>query len=277
MLSWNTTNATSCTASGGWTGPEPTSGAVSTGAVDATTTYTLNCTGIGGSGSGLATVTVPNPNQFLVTPRNAALTLGQSQQFTATVPGAASPSWSVDGVPGGNASVGTISAIGLYTPPGVAGTHVVVATSAANPAQTGTASVAVTDLAGVYTYHNDAARTGQNLQDGRSLPPPSAAAPSASSGRARSMATSMPQPLYIASLPIAGGTHNVVILATQHDSVYAFDADNPGCVTYWHASLLAGGAASIPQSDTGCADIPVEYGITGTPVPLTPRAGRSTW
>jgi hypothetical protein len=266
MLSWNTTNATSCAASGGWSGPEPTSGTLSTGAVDATTTYTLTCTGIGGSGSGLATVTVPNPNQFLVTPRNAALTLGQSQQFTAAVPGAGGASWSVDGVPGGSPSVGTISPLGLYTPPGVAGTHVVVATSAANPAQSGTASVAVTDLAGVYTYHNDAARTGQNLQE-------YALTPATVSGGTFGKQWACPvdgdvyaQPLYIASLPIAGGAHNVVIVATQHDSVYAFDADSPGCVTYWHASFLANGATSIPQRDTGCTDIPVEYGITGTPV-----------
>jgi len=39
-------------------------------------------------------------------------------------------------------------------------------------------------------------------------------------------------------LSIAGGTHNVVFVATQHDGVYAFDADTSPCVTYWHVNLL---------------------------------------
>jgi hypothetical protein len=61
-VTWSTTNATSCTASGGWSGSRATSGSVSTGALSATTTFTLNCSGAGGSTSKSATVTVSAPS-----------------------------------------------------------------------------------------------------------------------------------------------------------------------------------------------------------------------
>jgi len=57
-LTWSSTNATACTASGGWTGSLATSGARATGAVNATTTYTISCTGSGGTATQSAIVTV---------------------------------------------------------------------------------------------------------------------------------------------------------------------------------------------------------------------------
>ena len=98
----------------------------------------------------------------------AAITLSQTQQFTATVPGGGAATWTVDGIAGGNGTVGTISSAGLYTPgtgAGAVGAHTVVASSAANPSQSASAVVAVTDLPGVYTYHNDLARDGVNAQE----------------------------------------------------------------------------------------------------------------
>jgi hypothetical protein len=59
-LTWNSTNATTCNASGAWSGSKPTSGSASTGALNQTSTYTLTCIGPGGSGSSSTTVTV-NP------------------------------------------------------------------------------------------------------------------------------------------------------------------------------------------------------------------------
>lgn len=58
MLTWSSTNANGCTASGGWSGGRATSGSTTTGAVGATTTYSLTCAGTGGSTSKSATVTV---------------------------------------------------------------------------------------------------------------------------------------------------------------------------------------------------------------------------
>ncbi len=61
QLSWTSTNATSCTASGGWSGSRATSGAATSSALTTTTTFTLTCTGPGGTGSDSKTVTVGAP------------------------------------------------------------------------------------------------------------------------------------------------------------------------------------------------------------------------
>jgi Spherulation-specific family 4 len=60
-LAWTSANATGCTASGGWSGSEPTAGSASTGALTTTTQYVLSCSGPGGSASASTTVTVTNP------------------------------------------------------------------------------------------------------------------------------------------------------------------------------------------------------------------------
>jgi polysaccharide biosynthesis/export protein len=57
MLTWTTTNATACTASGGWTGTRATSGSERTAAITASTTFTLNCDGPGGQGSASVSLT----------------------------------------------------------------------------------------------------------------------------------------------------------------------------------------------------------------------------
>lgn len=60
-LTWNSTNATQCTASQGWSGSRPTSGSESTGSLNATTIFTLSCSGAGGSATQSVTVTVVPP------------------------------------------------------------------------------------------------------------------------------------------------------------------------------------------------------------------------
>jgi chitodextrinase len=209
-----------------------------------------------------AALSITTANAITITPRNSALTLSQTQQFAASAPGS-TVTWSVDGTVGGSSSVGTVSTNGLYTPPATPGTHTVTATYLSYSAS---AAVAVTDLSAITTYHNDVARTGQNLQE-------YALTPATVAGAAFGKLWSCPldgsvyaQPLYVANLSIGGGTHNVLIVATMHDSVYAFDADNPGCVTYWHTSLIYTSAGITSTNPGGCADIVTEIGITGTPV-----------
>jgi outer membrane protein assembly factor BamB len=79
------------------------------------------------------------------------------------------------------------------------------------------------------------------------------------------------QPLYLPALTIGGAVHNVVFLATEHDSVYAFDADSGGA-PLWQASLLdaahgaSSGATSVLDTVSGCYIANGEYGISGTPV-----------
>jgi hypothetical protein len=267
-LTWSSTNATSCTASAGWSGSKGTSGSASTGALTAATTFTLTCSGIGGSAASSAVVSIASVNSFAVAPKYAALTLSQSQQFTASVPGGGAATWTVDGIAGGNSAVGAISSSGLYVPPGSAGTHTVVATSVTNPTQSGSASVAVTDLSGVYSYHVDLARTGQNLQEYALTP---ATVSSGDFGKRWSCSVDgdvHAQPLYVANLAIGGGVHNVLLVATENDSVYAFDADDPGCSTYWHATALSAGVTPIPYSSLpgSCHGFPNGMGITGSPV-----------
>lgn len=62
QLVWNSSNATSCTASGAWTGTRSTSGTLSSGAISDTTSFTLTCSGAGGTAQAAATVTVSGPN-----------------------------------------------------------------------------------------------------------------------------------------------------------------------------------------------------------------------
>jgi hypothetical protein len=88
-------------------------------------------------------------------------------------------------------------------------------------------SVAVTDLSGVFTHHNDAARTGQNLQEYAFT---TANLNSATFGRLFSCPVDgfiYAEPLYVANLTVGAATRNVVFIATEHDTVYAFDADSP--------------------------------------------------
>jgi len=128
----------------------------------------------------------------------------------------------------------------------------------------------------ILTYHNDNARTGQNLQESVLTP---ANVNAVQFGKLFSLPVDgyiYAQPLYMADLNIGGQPHNVVFVATEHDSVFAFDADTSGAAPLWHASFInpAAGVTTIDSiADTGCSDLVPEIGITGTPV-IDPAAGR---
>ena len=129
----------------------------------------------------------------------------------------------------------------------------------------------------VLTQHNDLSRTGQNLTETILTP---TTVSSGSFGKIFSLGVDgvvEAQPLYLPALGIASARHNVVFIATEHDSVYAFDADLGGS-PLWHASLLdaahgaATGATPNPDSTSGCYITNDEYGISGTPV-IDPGSG----
>src|SRR5215831_8012540 len=108
----------------------------------------------------LISTSAPASAAITVSPAlTSVVTSTQTQQFTVSVNGV---TWSVDNIVGGNPTIGTISTTGLYTPPAKAGVHTITAT---NGGSSGTAHVAVTDLAGVLTYHNDQARDGMNTRE----------------------------------------------------------------------------------------------------------------
>ena len=77
------------------------------------------------------------------------------------------------------------------------------------------------------------------------------------------------QPLYFAGVAIPGkGTHDVVYVATEHDSVYAFDASGTLPEPLWHVSFLnaAAGVGTVQAADVLCPFLSPEIGITSTPL-----------
>jgi hypothetical protein len=210
---------------------------------------------IGLSGTGIT-------SGLSVSPREATLTFTRTQQFTSS---SGAVIWLVDGVIGGSAALGTITGTGLYTPPRSVGLHTVTASGGS---QSASANVYVTNNSGEFTYHNDNLRTGQNLNETVLTP---ANVNADRFGKLLSYpldGLAYASPLYVANVNISGqGFYNVVYVATEHDSVYAFDADGLSSVPLWKVSFLGPGVTTVPATDTGGGDdIAFEVGITGTPV-----------
>ena len=237
----------------------------------AVTISAVSVTDTGKSATAAIAVTAPvvgGNTKVEISPVRAALTTGQQQTFTAKVSGNddKNVTWEVDGTTGGNSSVGTIDGNGNYHPPSSSGSHTVTARSTGDTTVSASATVYITDLGGVYTYHNNLARDGVNTKEyalntsnvnGNTFGKQFACA---IDGQAYA------QPLWVANVSIGGGTHNVIIAATQHDTVYAFDADASPCQTYWSQSLLNPGETWVKGSDIGTEDITPDVGIVGTPV-----------
>jgi hypothetical protein len=125
-----------------------------------------------------------------------------------------------------------------------------------------TAAVACPAQVNVLTYHNDNARTGQNLNE--TILTPATVNPT-NFGKVGFMSMDGlvdGQPLYVTNLTVAGTRRNVVFVVTENDSVYAFDADS--FAQLWHVSALPSG--DTPSDDRGCSQVLPQIGITSTPV-----------
>jgi hypothetical protein len=168
----------------------------------------------------------------------------------------------------GSAIAGAIGS-SYTTPATVSGddgsSFTVVVTNVAGSKTSNAATLTVTAAAAgidVVTYKYDVMRTGQNLAE--SILTPSNVT-SATFGKLRNLMVdglADAQPLYLSKLTVAGATRSVVFVATEHDSVYAFDADTGSIL--WQVSLLSGGETT--SDDRGCAQVTPEIGITSTPV-----------
>jgi hypothetical protein len=233
------------------------------------TLVVTNATGSMTSNAATLTVTAaPTAPQITTQPVNQTVSVGQSATFHVVATGTAplKYQWQKNGTAIAGATGSSYTA-----PAAVSGdngssfTAVVtnatgsMTSNAATLTVTATAAAAGTD---VVTYKYDVMRTGQNLTESALTP---SNVTSATFGKLRNLEVDGlvdAQPLYLSRLTVAGAAHNVVFVATEHDSVYAFDADM-GTIL-WHVSLISGGETT--SDDRGCGQVTPEIGITSTPV-----------
>jgi len=224
-------------------------------------------------------------------PTTAGLTAGGgAQAVTVTASGVSGFSGmvtvSLAGAPAGvtaspatlTLAVGTPQQVSFSAAAGAAAANATVVLTGTSGAKTHTASVAITVTAAVTppappsppatsgvditTYHVDVARTGLNPSETTLTP---TTVTSATFGLLRTLPVDGKvdgEPLYLSNLTIGGVSHNVTYAVTEHDSVYAFDADT--ATQLWKTSIL--GAGETTSDDHGCSQITPEIGITSTPV-----------
>jgi Bacterial Ig-like domain (group 2)/Bacterial Ig domain len=216
------------------------------------------------------TVGSSSPKQLTsiaVTPSDPSVAVGGTEQFTATATYSDSTTanvtstatWSV-----ANTGVATITSGGLATGETTGSTQVTASLSGI----TGSDPFSVTTAASgggvnVVTWHYDNGRSGLNNKE-TSLSPGNVGAKTF--GKLFSYLVdgyAYAEPLLMSNVTIKGASHNVVYVATERDSVYAFDADRFGDGTpLWQVSLLKSGETPI----TSGATVLPNQGITSTPV-----------
>lgn len=231
------------------------------------------CSGSGhSSGAGATTVSI--------SPASASLTVTQVLSVTATTNDSAGVSWSLSPASGSVSPATSMSGAAVTFTPGSAGVYTLTATSVTDKSVHPSIAVAVTNLSGMLTYHNDLARDGANTQEYALTP---ANVNTSSFGKLFSCSVDgaiYGQPLWVANVSLAGATHNVVIVATQHDSLYALDGDASPCTQLWHVNLIdaahggTGSETTVPTAlvGGGVGDIAPEIGVTSTPV-IDPATG----
>ncbi|HVN92112.1 MAG TPA: Ig-like domain-containing protein [Terracidiphilus sp.] len=224
---------------------------------------TISATLSGKMGSAVLTVVSSTPKSIAVTPANPSFANGSTQQFTATATYGdgstanvtSSVTWSSS-----NTAVATISSSGLATGQG-SGTSTISAKMDGVTGST-TATVTVSGAVNIATWHVDNNRSG--LNDKETILTPSNVSPT-TFGKLFSCPVDgyvYGEPLILSKQTINGAVHNVLYVATENDSVYAYDADTCGGGTpLWKVSVLKAG--ETPLADE--AILPY-VGITSTPV-----------
>jgi hypothetical protein len=197
------------------------------------------------------TVTVGQTATFSVTANGTAPLSYQWQKGTTNIPGAASSSYTTPATTIGDNG----SQFRVVVTNSVGSTTSNSATLTVNAVSAGSADV--------LTYHNDNGRTGQNLSETILT---AANVNQAQFGKLANYSVEGKvdaQPLYASNVVVpSNGTHNLLIVATEHGLVYAFDADSGTQI--WKKSMLASGETS--SDDRGCTQVSPEIGVTATPV-----------
>jgi hypothetical protein len=235
-------------------------------------TYRVVVTNSAGTAtSNSATLTVaasPVGPSITTQPANKSVTLGQTATFSVVAAGTAplTYQWQKN-----NANISGATSASYTTPATVSGdngaTFRVIVTNTVSSATSNSATLTVNPIvvsAGtdVTTYHNDIARTGQNITESKLT---QANVHSTTFGLLRSLSVDGKvdaEPLYLSQFSVGGIAHNVGFIATEHDSVYAFDSDTG--TQLWKVSLL--GSGETTSDDRGCGQVTPEIGITSTPV-----------
>ncbi len=193
--------------------------------------------------------------------RTATATATQTSTATATPTTTATATFTATASP-------TRTATATSTP-----TATATATSTVTATPTATATPLV--LTDVLTYHNDIGRTGQDLTESilTTTNINNVTNPTPAFGKLYELGVDGlvdAQPLIKTQVAIPGkGTHNVLYVVTENDSVYAFDADSSGAAL-WQVSVV--GSGETPSDPRGCSQVPNQIGITSTPV-VDPTAG----
>ncbi len=229
-----------------------------------------------------ATLTVsaaPTAPAITLQPANQTVTAGQSATFSVTATGTAPLSYqwqnaaTSTNIAGATSSSYTISS----TTTAESGmSFQVVVSNTAGHITSSAATLTINPVAppppsgvSVLTYHNDIGRTGLNPNE---MLLTTANVNSATFGQLGSVSVTGlvdAEPLYVPNLTINGAKHNVLFVATEHDMLYAFDADTPGA-PLWQISVIP--STEMPSDDRGCTQVTPEIGITSTPV-IDPAAG----
>jgi len=218
-----------------------------------------------------------------INPRLAGITNAQTTSLTVGTNDIVGVRWSVS--PAGatiSAEKSQDGASIVFLPPAGGGAFSVTATSLTDPAKSATTRIGVTDLPGVFAFHNNDARDGVNSRE-FALAPGTLTANSF--GKLFSCVVDgapYAQPLWMPNLVINGARRNVVFVATARNGLFAFDADKAPCELLWSADLIdaahggAEGETSVPAGLSSATPSPLvgigdgsmapEVGITGTPV-----------
>jgi hypothetical protein len=224
----------------------------------------------GGGGNGGSAPAPPSSSAPAITiqPSDQTVSVGQTATFTVAASGGTTFNyqWQRSGSPIAGATAASYTTAATVAGDSGSSFAVVVTvagvTMTSRLAQLTVVSGAVPAGTDVLTYKNDLSRSGQNLTETVLTP---ATVLSSSFGLLRNLTVDGKvdaQPLYVPRLSVSGSLHNVVFAATEHDSVYAFDADTGSVL--WHATLL--GAGETLSDTRGCSQVTPEIGVTSTPV-----------